>query len=122
MKTWNAQQICVQISAILNCDLAWYFQADRPVEMFSADTDIHIVMENMYKIPSGCIEMSGEKCSFLEERIGKACKLAQINEKFCLATNAMWSYRLNFMQAIRVSVIWNGIEALFMVMTVRQMT
>ena len=27
----------------------------------------------------------------------------------------MWSYRLNFMQAIRVSVIWSGIEALFMV-------
>ena len=46
MKTWNAQQICVLISAILNCDLAWYFQADRPVEMFSANTDIHIIMEN----------------------------------------------------------------------------
>lgn len=46
VKTWNAQQICVMISALLDCDLAWYFQADRPVEMFSADTDIHIVIEN----------------------------------------------------------------------------
>lgn len=40
---------------------------------------------------------------------------AQTNEKFYLASNAMWSYRLNFMQAIRISVIWSGIEALFMV-------
>lgn len=114
-KTWNAQQICVQISTILNCDLAWYFQADRPVEMFSADTDIHMIMGNMYKIPNGCIDVSNEKCIFLEERIVKACNLAEINEKFHLASNAMWSYRLNFMQAIRVSVIWSGIEALFMV-------
>lgn len=115
VKTWNAQQICVQISAILNCDLAWYFHADRPVEKFSADTDIHIVVENMYKIPNECIELSDEKCSFLEERIEKACNLAKVNDKFYLATNAMWSYRLNFMPAIKISVIWSGIEALFMV-------
>ena len=115
VKTWNAQQICVQISTILNCDLAWYFQADRPVEMFSADTDIHMTMGNMYKMPNECIEVSSEKCTFLEERIEKACNLAQTNEKFYLASNAMWSYRLNFMQAIRISVIWSGIEALFMV-------
>lgn len=115
VKTWNAQQICVQISAILNCDLAWYFQADRPIEMFSADTDIHMIMENMYKIPNEYIEISDEKCSFLEERIEKACSLAEVNEKYYLATNAMWSHRLNFMPAIKVSVIWSGIEALFMV-------
>ena len=114
-KTWNTQQICVQISAMLDCDLAWYFQADSPVEMFSANTDIHIVMENMYKIPNDCVEISDEKCSFLEANIGKACKLAETNGKFYLATNAMWSYRLNFMQAIKISVIWSGIEALFMV-------
>lgn len=115
VKTWNTQQICVQISTILNCDLTWYFQADRPVEMFTADTDIHMIMGNMYKIPNKCIEVSSEKCTFLEERIEKACNLAQTNEKFYLASNAMWSYRLNFMQAIRISVIWSGIEALFMV-------
>lgn len=115
VKTWNAQQICVQISAILNCDLAWYFQADGPIEMFSADTDIHMIMENMYKIPNEYIEISDEKCSFLEERIEKACSLAEVNEKYYLATNAMWSHRLNFMPAIKVSVIWSGIEALFMV-------
>ena len=27
----------------------------------------------------------------------------------------MWSYRLNFMPAIKISVIWSGIEALFMI-------
>lgn len=115
VKTWNVQQICVMMSAILNCDLAWYFQADRSVEKFSADTDIHIIMENMYKMPNECIELSDEKCSFLETRIEKACKLAEVNEKFYLATNAMWSYRLNFMPAIKISVIWSGIEALFMI-------
>lgn len=115
VKTWNTQQVCVHVSAILNCDLAWYFQADKPIEMFSSDTDIHIVMENMYKIPSECIEISEEKCLFLEEKIGNACDLSDVNEKFLLATNAMWSYRLNFMPAIRISVIWSGIEALFMV-------
>ena len=50
-----------------------------------------------------------------ETRIEKACKLAEVNEKFYLATNAMWSYRLNFMPAIKISVIWSGIEALFMI-------
>lgn len=115
VKTWNTQQICVQISAILNCDLAWYFQADRPVEMFSADTDIHMIMGNMYKIPNDCIDISDEMCSFLEKRIEKACNMAEVNEKYHLATNAMWSHRLNYMPAIKVSVIWSGIEALFMV-------
>ena len=115
VKTWNTQQICVQMSAILNCDLAWYFQADKPVEMFSANTDIHMVLDNMYKMPNECVEISDEMCSFLEARIEKACNLAEVNEKFYLATNAMWSYRLNFMPAIRISVIWSGIEALFMV-------
>lgn len=115
VNTWNVQQTCVLISAILNCDLAWYFQADRPVEMFDADTDIHIVLENMYKLPSKCIELSDEKCTFLETKIEKALSLVEDNEKFYLATNAMWSYRLNFMPAIRISVIWSGIEALFMI-------
>ncbi len=115
VKTWNTQQICVQISAILNCDLAWYFQADRPVEMFSADTDIHMIMGNMYKIPNDCIDISDEMSSFLEKRIEKACNMAEVNEKYHLATNAMWSHRLNYMPAIKVSVIWSGIEALFMV-------
>lgn len=114
-KTWNTQQICVQISAILNCHLAWYFQADNPVEMFNSDTDIHIVMENMYKIPNKCVEILKDNCSFLEARIGQAIKLSEENNRCYLATNAMWSYRLNFMPAIRISVIWSGIEALFMV-------
>ncbi|WP_295917871.1 hypothetical protein [uncultured Anaerovibrio sp.] len=115
VKTWNTQQICVQISAILNCDLSWYFQADRPVERFDADTNINIIMMNMYKIPEKCVNLTGEQCLFLEDRIVKACKLADQNEKYQLATNAMWSHRLNFMPAIRVSIIWSGIEALFMV-------
>ena len=61
VKTWNTQQICVQMSAILNCDLAWYFQADRPVEMFNAETDVHIIMMNMYKIPDKCVQLSNEQ-------------------------------------------------------------
>ena len=115
VKTWNTQQICVQMSAILNCDIAWYFQADRPVEMFNAETNVHIIMMNMYKIPNKCVDLSNEQCQFLEENIVKACRLADKNGKYYLATNAMWHHRLNFMQAIRISVIWSGIEALFMV-------
>ncbi len=56
-----------------------------------------------------------EKCSFLETRIEKECKVAEVNEKLYLAKNAMWSYRLNFMPAIKISVIWSGIEVLFMI-------
>lgn len=115
IKTWNAQEICIQMGAIIDCDLAWYFQADRPVELFSRDTDIHMMVCNIHKIPSNCIELSEEKCSFLQERIQAACKLAEVNRKYYLATNAMWSYRMNFMPAIRIGVIWSGIEALFMV-------
>lgn len=115
IKTWNAQEICIQMGAIIDCDLAWYFQADRPVELFSRDTDIHMMVCNIHKIPSNCIELSEEKCSFLQERIQAACKLAEVNRKYSLATNAMWSYRMNFMPAIRIGVIWSGIEALFMV-------
>lgn len=114
IKTWNTQQICVQMSAILNCDLAWYFQADRPVEMFNAETEVHLIVMNMYKLPDKCVDLSNEQCSFLEDRIGKSCRLADKNEKYYLATNAMWSHRLNFMPAIKISVIWSGIEALFM--------
>lgn len=114
-KTWNAQQICVLMSAILDCDLAWYFQADRPVELFDSDTDIHMIMENLYKIPNKCINLSDKDCYFLQERINKSRILADENNKFYLATNAMWSHRLNYMPAIRIAVIWSGIELLFMV-------
>lgn len=103
------------LSAILNCDLAWYFQADKPIESFGPDTNIHMIMENMYKIPDSCVDISEAQCSLLEEKIGKALYLSENNEKFYLATNAMWSYRLNFMPAIRVGVIWSGIESLFMI-------
>lgn len=82
MKTWNAQQICVLISAILNCDLAWYFQADRPVEMFSANTDIHIIMENVYKIPNECIEVSYEKCSFWKPELKKHVNWQRLMKNF----------------------------------------
>lgn len=115
IKTWNAQQIIIQMGAIIDCDIAWYFQADRPVELFSGDTDIHMVMENIHRIPNKCIDLSDEKCSFLQERIKAACKLAETNNKYHLATNAMWSYRMNYMPAIRIGVIWSGIESLFMI-------
>ena len=43
---------------------------------------------------------------------GKTVKPEKVKK---VKANAMWSYRLNFMPAIRISVIWSGIEALFMV-------
>lgn len=44
-----------------NCDLSWYFQADRAVEHFNVITDIHMIVGNLYKIPNRCIELSDEK-------------------------------------------------------------
>lgn len=112
--TWNTQWICVYISALLNCEISWYFQADSPVNEFNALTKINMIHNNMYKFPNKCTIIEEKACVYLEESIVRALRLGE-DERFATASNALWSYRWNSKPAVQLSVLWGGIESLFLI-------
>lgn len=111
---WNSQTLGVLIGALLNCEVAWYFQANKPAEKFDAKTRVSMIHNNMSKFPSRIVKIDKKKCKFLEENISKAFSLND-DDRFWNATNAMWSYNLSSNQAVQISIVWSGIEALFLI-------
>lgn len=114
INTWNAQTLCVQISAIFNCEVAWYFQSNETVENFNSRTHLHLIYPNMLKFPDRLTILDEEKCCFLEKNITKAMDL-DCDARYSHAANALWCHRFHPRPAIRMSIIWGGIESLFLI-------
>lgn len=114
VEIWNSQWICVQISALLNCEVAWYFHANKPADEFDALTRISMIYPNMYKFPNEVRLIDDRECLFLENNIPVASMLNE-DERFSTAINALWSYKRNSKPAVQLSVIWGGIESLFLI-------
>lgn len=113
IKTWNAQHICIQISAMLNCEVAWYFQASNSADKFNAHTQVSMIYPNMYKFPSGVQVVEEEQCAYLEQNMATALRLEN-NEEYGNASNALWCYKMHFRPSVQLSVLWGGIESLFL--------
>lgn len=111
---WNVQTTCVQIAALLNCEISWYFQANKPANEFDAMTHISMIFPNMYKLPSSLTVINEKQCVFLESNVQIALSLSE-NNRFANASNALWSHRWNPRSAVQLSVIWGGIESLFLI-------
>jgi|GEM_PF-383226 len=111
---WNAQIACVQIAAMLNCELAWYFQANCSADKFNASTRVSMIYPNMYKFPSSLVTINEKACLYVENNITFALELDE-NERFSTASNALWSYKHIPRPAIQLSIIWGGIESLFLI-------
>lgn len=111
---WNAQTVCVQIAALLNCEISWYFQANKPADEFDAMTHVSMIYPNMYKLPSSLTVINEEQCASLESNIQIALLLSEDN-RFANASNALWSHRWNPRSAVQLSIIWGGIESLFLI-------
>ena len=88
--TWNAQTFCVLISAMLNCEVSWYFQTDKSVDAFDAKTRVSLVHPHMHKFPDGLKVISEEQCCYLEENLAVAWELEN-DSRFSNAINALWS-------------------------------
>lgn len=114
IETWNSQVACVQVAALLNCEISWYFQANEPADKFNATTRVSQIYPNMYKFPSTLVTLNEQKCSYLENNVSIALKLDS-DERFSTASNALWSYRWNPRSAVQLSIIWSGIESLFLI-------
>ncbi len=82
--------------------------------MLIAMTRVSMVYPNMYKFPSLLTIISEERCAFLEHNIQTALALGEDN-RFANAANALWSYRWNPRSAVQLSIIWGGIESLFLI-------
>jgi hypothetical protein len=104
----------VLIGDLLNCEVAWYFQADKPADKFDAKTRLSMTYSNMHKFPSKLETLAKRRCIYLEKNIPLAYALVN-DERFWNATNALWVYRWNPNPAIQLSVVWGGIEALFLI-------
>lgn len=112
--TWNAQGVCVQISALLNCDVSWYFQANTSADKFNSHTRVSMIYPNMYPFPKTLITLDESQCCFLEQSILTALQLEE-HPEYANASNALWCYRIHFRPAVQLSVIWGGIESLFLI-------
>lgn len=114
IQTWNAQHICVQISALLNCELAWYFQASDSADKFNSRTRLSMIYPNMYKCPTNLTIIDEEKCACLEQNISVALTLEN-DSRYENASNALWCYRMHFRPSVQLSILWGGIESLFLI-------
>lgn len=112
--TWNAQTICVLISAMLNCEVSWYFQADTSADMFDAETKVFLVHPNMQKFPSKLETLGKEQCQYLEDNMPIAWELDS-DKRFSNAASALWLHLVSPRPAIQLSIIWGGIEAMFLI-------
>lgn len=111
---WNSQTTCVHIGALLNCEISWYFQANKPADQFDATTRVSMIYSNMYKFPSDLVTIDEQHCLYLENNIPIA-SILDTDTRFANASNALWSYRWNPRPAVQLSVIWGGIESLFLI-------
>lgn len=114
IQTWNAQHICVQISTLLNCELAWYFQASDSADKFNSHTRLSMIYPNMYKCPTNLTIIDEEKCAYLEQNISIALTLEN-DSRYGNASNALWCYRMHFRPSVQLSILWGGIESLFLI-------
>ena len=112
--TWNAQTICVLISAMLNCEVAWYFQANKSADRFDSETRVSLISPYMQKIPSEEVLISKDQCQYLEKNMDAAWRLND-DERFGNAANALWVHLLSPRPAIQLSIIWGGIESMFLI-------
>lgn len=111
--TWNAQTFCVLISAMLNCEVSWYFQADKSADAFDARTKVSLVHPHMHKFPNELQSVDEEQCLYLEKNLAVAWELDN-DHRFSNATNALWTYLISPRSAIQLSIIWGGIESMFL--------
>lgn len=112
--TWNAQTICVHISAMLNCEIAYYFQANESAGNFNSHTDINMIYPNMYRLPNQLKVLNQAECNYIENNILVALELDN-NTSYSNATNALWCHNLHPRPAIQLSIVWGGIESLFLI-------
>ena len=114
IRTWNAQSVCVQIGALLKCEVSWYFQSNDSADKFNAKTRVSLICPNMYKFPSQITIIDETQSCFLEKYLPVALNLER-DERYGNATNALWCHRMHYRPAIKLSVLWGGIESLFLI-------
>ena len=55
-----------------------------------------------------------EKCACLEQNISVALALEN-DLRYENASNALWCYRMHFRPSVQLSILWGGIESLFLI-------
>ena len=114
IRTWNSQHICIILSAMLKCVVEFPFQADNSVEKFDAHTHLNIINPKMLNISSKSYTIDNQTCDYIEKNMSIAMDLDN-NDRFGTAANALWCYKVHFRPAVQMSVIWGGIESLFLI-------
>lgn len=112
--TWNARHIDLQISALLNCETASYFQANTSADKFNAKTRLNMIQPNMYRCPMDTIIINEKECDFLEHHLPIALKLEE-DERYANTSNALWCHNIQFRPSVKLSILWGGIESLFLI-------
>lgn len=112
VRAWNSQIILVMVSAILGCEVAWYFQANDSAEEFGPDTRVSLINSYILRIPNDVREVGDDECGILERCLPRAMVLDR-NRGFSIAANSLWFHTWNPRPSVRTMIVWGGIEALF---------
>lgn len=108
----NSQWDCFLLGAILDCDIMFNLQSDKPIEQASESRYINITNYNFHGILHEVYHLSTEDEEWIKTNYNRASILLD-NDLFSTAIHSMASYRWHTLPRVQLAIIWSGIEALF---------
>lgn len=109
---WNTQTDVCLISALLNTEVYWSLQCGNSADLFNGSSFVNVVLPHRLFLPRDIIEISSDKCSYIESISDDALALME-NTSFYSAINALWSYKQSLRSFVQMAILWAGIESLF---------
>jgi hypothetical protein len=113
IKTWNSMWRAITIGALLNVEIGFNFQSDKPPQEIHKARHFGILNYQFGGLNTFLIQALKEKdLKFLENYYSKAYSLLD-NDRYQLAIHSLWSYRWHSMPRAQLAILWGGIEGLF---------
>lgn len=110
--TFNSQWDCLLLGAILDCDIMFNLQSDKPLEQAEESKYINVTNYWFHGVLHGIHNLSDSDEVWINQNYNRA-RILLDNELFSTAVRAMASYRWHTLPRVQLAIIWSGIEALF---------
>ncbi|MBC8096133.1 MAG: hypothetical protein H7Y43_10000 [Akkermansiaceae bacterium] len=112
-KTWNSQWDAILLSALLDCEISFNFQADVPPENFVEAKDFHVTNYAFKGLNRGKLKkVTPAKQRWITDHY-KSAKVLMDEDRYSDAVHCLWSYRWHSIPRAQLALLWSGIEGLF---------
>ena len=109
---FNSQWDCLLLGAILDCEIMFNLQSDKPIEKAEESKYINVTNYCFHGLLHGIHNLSDSDEVWINQNYNRARTLLD-NDLFSTAVHAMASYRWHSLPCVQLAIIWSGIEALF---------